>query len=393
LQVFAEAISPTELKEHWQRLHVNFEELFTTSEDVTDFKGLLLDLAVSGKLLSPDQYTTDSTGITLLNEIEDMRIKWAEDSVDQELKEAKSMLTKIRKQNADLPIVKLPRHWQWATFLEVSMAVIDCHNKTAPYVGKGIHLIRTTDIRNGKMDLRHTKKITDDTYDYWSRRMPPKSGDVFFTREAPMGEAAIVPEKEKICLGQRTMLLRLFPSHINNEYLLYVIQSPSFQKRMVEAAVGMTVKHLRVGGVEELFVPVPPKKEQDLIVSILNSFFVLCERLELQLSTKNAISKNLATEIISTLTGINSIQEEAPLKIPKPELIAPIVLGSKKPESKDIAPLASLLARQDGQMNSNDLWQHFGGEIDAFYAQLKTEVTRGWITKPSKAHMLEKDEE
>lgn len=30
-----------------------------------------------------------------------------------------------------------------------------------------------------------------------------------------------------------------------------------------------------------------------------------------------------------------------------------------------------------------DLWQRFGGEIDAFYAQLKIEVAHGWIDDPT----------
>ncbi|MGR5348495.1 restriction endonuclease subunit S [Vibrio mediterranei] len=393
LQVLAEASGSFEIKQHWQRLQGNFEKLFSTPEDVTDFKGLLLDLAVSGKLLSPEQYVKDATGAELLTDIEYLRVKWAESSFDQELKEAKTMLTKLRKQSVEPPTEKLPEHWQWATFLQVSMAVIDCHNKTAPYVEKGIHLVRTTDIRNGKMDLRNTKKITDETYDYWSRRMPPKPGDIFFTREAPMGEAAIVPKKEKVCLGQRTMLLRLFPEHINNEFLLYVIRSPSFQRRMVEAAVGMTVKHLRVGGVENLFVPVPPKSEQDLIVVILNHFFSLCEKLEQGLSNKNRVAENLASSSTAELTGINITQKEESLKVPKTELVAPVALGKNKPNSKDDAPLASLLARQNGQMNANDLWQRFGGEIGAFYAQLKVEVAHGWIAEPETANMLEKDEE
>jgi len=36
------------------------------------------------------------------------------------------------------------------------------------------------------------------------------------------------------------------------------------------------------------------------------------------------------------------------------------------------------------------LWQRFGGEIDAFYAQLKTEVAHGWILEPAPAEMREK---
>jgi type I restriction enzyme S subunit len=41
-------------------------------------------------------------------------------------------------------------------------------------------------------------------------------------------------------------------------------------------------------------------------------------------------------------------------------------------------------------MSAKDLWQRFGGEIDAFYAQLKTEVAHGWILEPAPAEMRER---
>ncbi len=40
-------------------------------------------------------------------------------------------------------------------------------------------------------------------------------------------------------------------------------------------------------------------------------------------------------------------------------------------------------------MGAGDLWQRFGGEIDAFYAQLKLEVGKGWIAEPLMAEMHE----
>lgn len=74
------------------------------------------------------------------------------------------------------------------------------------------------------------------------------------------------------------------------------------------------------------------------------------------------------------------------MKLPQTELIAPLCLGTP-PDVKAQAPLATLLARHNGEMPAKDLWQRFGGEIDAFYAQLKTEVAQGWITEPAAAEM------
>ena len=76
------------------------------------------------------------------------------------------------------------------------------------------------------------------------------------------------------------------------------------------------------------------------------------------------------------------------MKAPHTELIAPLRLGTP-PGIKAQAPLATLLARHNGEMSAKDAWQRFGGEIDAFYAQLKTEVAHGWILEPAPAEMRE----
>ena len=389
LEAVASSNSPHELQSNWARLAENIERLFDVPEDVVTLKGLVLDLAVSGKLLSIDDRDV-TTGCELLETIEEKRIEWSRIAVGQEKREAQAILKKLRTQQIDTPEITLPKNWAWASVLQVAKAVVDCHNKTAPYVSKGIHLIRTSDIRNGQMDLASSRKISEETYAYWARRMPPKSGDIFFTREAPMGEAAIVPDGEKVCLGQRVLLIRVFPELFNNRFLLYVIQSPSFQARMADASIGMGVKHLRVGGVEGLAVPVPPKFEQDRIVAIVDDIFRQCDRYADQLSRKQLIASNLAASAVSSLSGI-AIEniEDKPVKAPETELLAPLRLGTT-PSVKAQAPLATILARQKGEMTAKDLWQRFGGEIDGFYAQLKTEVAHGWVLEPAPAEMREK---
>ncbi|WP_080426792.1 restriction endonuclease subunit S [Burkholderia ubonensis] len=389
LQAVAIAKGPRELQTGWIRLEANFGRLFDVPEDIAEFKGLVLDLAVNGRLLPPIQ-RPPSTGKDVLQAIAEARENWERCAVGQEQKEALTMHKKLRTQQVPTPNDPLPEHWCWGSLLQVAQALVDCHNKTAPYVANGIHLVRTTDIRNGRMDLTKTKKISEETFTYWARRMPPRAGDIFFTREAPMGEAAIVPDDEKVCLGQRTMLIRLFTEHFSNQYLLYVIMSPSFQARMANAAIGMTVKHLRVGGVEDLVVPVPPKSEQDQIVSCVERLFWLCDRHMETLNKARHVARSLAASTISKLTGVSVEQEELEhVKAPQTELIATLRLG-QVPSVKEQAPLATLLARHKGELSASDLWQRFGGEIDAFYAQLKTEVDCGWIQEPTVAEMREK---
>ena len=77
------------------------------------------------------------------------------------------------------------------------------------------------------------------------------------------------------------------------------------------------------------------------------------------------------------------------MKAPQTELVAPLRLDTP-PDVKAQAPLATILARHNGEMAARDLWQRFGGEIDAFYAQLKAEVAHGWIAEPAVAQVREK---
>ena len=76
------------------------------------------------------------------------------------------------------------------------------------------------------------------------------------------------------------------------------------------------------------------------------------------------------------------------MKASKTELVSSLRLGTP-PNIKEQAPLAAILAHQNGEIAAKDLWQRFGGDIDAFYAQLKLEVGKGWIEQPADTGMRE----
>jgi type I restriction enzyme S subunit len=107
-----------------------------------------------------------------------------------------------------------------------------------------------------------------------------------------------------------------------------------------------------------------------------------------QIKRKQEIHKKFAASSIATFTNIRTAEKENPLKAPKTELIAKLHLANP-PGINEHAPLAAILARHQGELGAGDLWQRFGGEIDAFYAQLKLEVGKGWIKEPTPAEMRE----
>lgn len=191
-----------------------------------------------------------------------------------------------------------PKTWTCAHLIQLSQMLVDCHNKTAPYVEVGIPIVRTTNIRERQFIDRDLKFVSKETYDYWSRRCPPEPGDIIFTREAPMGEALIIPAGETWCLGQRTMLIRPMYEFVSNKFLLLALTEPHLLERASEHAVGLTVKHLRVGDVENLNIPLPPLAEQHRIVAKVDELMALCDQLTSRLQTSQQTQLALAESLV-----------------------------------------------------------------------------------------------
>jgi type I restriction enzyme S subunit len=82
-------------------------------------------------------------------------------------------------------------------------------------------------------------------------------------REAPVGNVAIVPSNELVCLGQRTVLIRADESKVHPHYLLRVMLSDYCQNRFSGASSGATVAHLNLRDLRGLEIPFAPKEVQD----------------------------------------------------------------------------------------------------------------------------------
>lgn len=150
--------------------------------------------------------------------------------------------------------------------------VIDCEHRTAPRNDESPYgfSVGTRAVRNGRIALDQAKPVSRETFDSWTRRAVPRPGDLIFSREAPMGEVGAIPQGSPVCLGQRTVLLRLNQDRINPRYLLYALMAPQSQQWITQNAAGSTVLHLNVSDVRRIPLPaLPALAEQRRIVAIL----------------------------------------------------------------------------------------------------------------------------
>lgn len=295
LDSLTQARDAEDFAQSWQRLAEHFHTLFTTESSIDALKQTLLQLAVMGKLVQQDP--SDEPASELMIRLRKERSKWLLEKQDSD-PECKTMLRKLSSLRESTPPFPMPTSWQAVHLIDCSRMLVDCHNKTAPYVNEGIPIIRTSNIRNRKFRFDDLRYVNEETYEYWSRRCPPEPGDIMFTREAPMGEAAVIPDGARFCLGQRTMLIRPMHNYIDNRYLLIALTEPHLLERASTSAIGSTVKHLRVGDVEQLNIPVPPLAEQHRIVAKVDQLMALCDQLKARLNQARQVHEQLANALV-----------------------------------------------------------------------------------------------
>lgn len=351
LQALVSAENSEELQEGWERLAGSFSHLFKEPSDINELKNLAFDLTLRGFLPDSNRFIANNPS--------------------QE---------------------KMPEGWTWSTLGELAEYITSGSRGWKKYHSQsGSTFIRSQDIRTDELVFENRAYVSLPAKTEGMRTLVRK-GDLLITiTGGNVGKCALVPELDvDAYVSQHVALIRLNDTSLS-EYIHYWIVDTYGGRNYLAQFIYGDKPGLNLGQVRSIPIPIPPTHLVNKMTQALNVYQHMCEKLTDQYSRKLDLSRKLSNSVINSLTGLTTPLQEAPMKAPKTELKAPVRLGKSQPDNKTKAPLASLLNRHNGEMSANDLWQRFGGEIDAFYAQLKTEVSQGWIAEPKGAEMLERE--
>jgi type I restriction enzyme, S subunit len=165
----------------------------------------------------------------------------------------------------------IPAHWTRMAIKYTLYGIIDTEHKTVSFHDDGEYLVvRTSNVKQGKLVLNDAKYTDKAGYKGWTRRGEPAPGDIIFTREAPAGEACIVPEEPIVCLGQRTVLFKVYHSLLIPEFGVYSIYGGTASQFITLLSQGSTVAHFNMSDIGNIPMLIPPLSEQREIVAYLN---------------------------------------------------------------------------------------------------------------------------
>lgn len=174
---------------------------------------------------------------------------------------------------------EVPETWSWWAIESAMDAVIDYRGRTPPHQSVGpIPHVRTTQIRDGRIDWATDRFVTHEVYDKYMTRGIPRRGDILFTMEAPMGEVGIVDRDEPFSIAQRILLLRL-GRHLVGEFLAIALQSHAVHRAIEYRSTGTGVSGIAYKRFRSVLLPVPPIDEQREIVRRTSVLLELTDRL------------------------------------------------------------------------------------------------------------------
>ncbi len=179
---------------------------------------------------------------------------------------------------------------------DVCEFIVDCPHTTAPDEGLGIPLIRTPNVGKGRLILEGVHRVSEQVYLQRIARGTPEDDDIIFAREAPAGNAAIIKGGEKVCLGQRTVLIRPDKSKVNPDYLVYYLLAEEQQYKLLGTANGATVAHVNLPTIRNLSVTLPSMDTQDRIAKAISVYDDLIENNRKQIKLLEEAAQRLYKE-------------------------------------------------------------------------------------------------
>ena len=164
--------------------------------------------------------------------------------------------------------------------------IIDYRGKTPKKSDSGIPTLSAKSVKNNHIEYSSCYYISPDEYKRFMVRGFPKIGDVLLTTEAPMGVVARL-DRDDVAIAQRLLTLRGKENVLDNEYLLYFLQSSRGQSLLRARETGTTVTGIKQAEFRKIQINIPEISIQKKIGRFLR---VLDEKVEIN----NKINENLA---------------------------------------------------------------------------------------------------
>ncbi|EIQ8819082.1 restriction endonuclease subunit S [Campylobacter coli] len=178
-------------------------------------------------------------------------------------------------------MTNLPQDWEWKSLGEI-LSNDKYSIKRGPF---GSALKKSFFVENGIRVFEQYNAINNDphwkryfiSYDKFKELEAFKAieGDLLISCSGTLGKIVELPKHTEIgIINQALLKIRLDNTKILNSYFIYNFNSPIMQGKILESTLGSAIKNIAsVKILKQIKIPLPPLKEQERIVGILDESF------------------------------------------------------------------------------------------------------------------------
>lgn len=268
IDAISTATTPEELETAWKRINNNWEVIADTPESVESLRGLILDLAVTDRLVE----CGDSRLSEEVMSVESPTSIWAKFS---------------------------PKGWKCLSLEDASDQITDGTHQTPNYVETGVPFLSIKDISGGRLDFSRTRFVSAKEHKKLTERVKPRRGDVLICRIGTLGRAVSVDTDEEFSIFVSLGLIRP-KDFVNPKFLAMLLNSPISYRQFdaIKAGGSHTVK-LNLGALRKFVLWIPSKDSQELILSKVDELMTLCDQLESELNSRSDAAEKFARSVVS----------------------------------------------------------------------------------------------
>lgn len=154
----------------------------------------------------------------------------------------------------------VPETWT-ATTVRHAFRVLDCKHVTVDVIDNGeFPLASIREVKGDVVDLQAAKRTDRKNFDFLTEGgREPLPGDLIVSRNASVGEVAIVPSNlERFAMGQDVALIRDVSGTSRTRFLAYALRSALGKNAFAVASIGSTFKRINVDDIKSVVIWLPP---------------------------------------------------------------------------------------------------------------------------------------
>lgn len=159
----------------------------------------------------------------------------------------------------------------------ICQSVRDGTHDTPEYVKEGIPLVTSKNLKSGDIDFSNISMISKSDHEEISRRSAVEENDILYAMIGTIGNPVIVKRTNEFSI-KNVGLFKKNEELIVPKYMKYYLSSWLVEKIMREKNLirGTTQRFVSLGGLRVLPVPLPSRREQEQIVSEIESRLSVC---------------------------------------------------------------------------------------------------------------------